>query len=249
MARGRVLLISGTALVAVAGLAHAQLAPAPTPAPVSPYSTPSPSATPGGGYTVVPGAGTGPAAKPAAPPAVVSPPKPVAPVKPPEPLKRARAPTAILQALDKVTAETLRFEAPVGQPIRYKTLVFTVRACETTAADEIEPDAAAYVVVDSQPKPVPGRALSPSRQVFRGWMYAGSPGLNPLGHPVYDAWLIACKAPAPPPAPVVRRPKSPTVTTPPADGAASPPSATAPAPTAPPAASAPPPSAAPSLPR
>ena len=38
--------------------------------------------------------------------------------------------------LDKVTAETLRFEAPVGKPIRYKTLVFTVKACERSAPDE-----------------------------------------------------------------------------------------------------------------
>jgi hypothetical protein len=34
----------------------------------------------------------------------------------------------------------------------------------------------------------------PSRQVFKGWMFASSPGLHPLEHPVYDAWLIACKA-------------------------------------------------------
>ena len=39
----------------------------------------------------------------------------------------------------------------------------------------------------------------PPRQAFRGWMYAASPGLNPLEHPVYDAWLITCRAAAPPP--------------------------------------------------
>jgi hypothetical protein len=129
-------------------------------------------------------------------------PKPAAPVKPPEPTKRARYSVAILQALDKVTTETMRFEVPVGQPIRYKTLIFTVRACETAASDEIAPETAAYVVVDTQPKAQAGRAAPPGRQIYKGWMYASSPGLNPLQHPVYDAWLIACKQsiPVAPPA-------------------------------------------------
>ncbi len=129
-----------------------------------------------------------PTAKPAAAPP---------PEKPAEPIKRARSSVAILQALDKVTTETMRFEAPVGQPIRYKTLVFTVRACETTAPDEDAPDSVAYVTVDTQPKALPGRVAPPGRRIYKGWMYANSPGLNPLEHPVYDAWLIACKTSAP----------------------------------------------------
>lgn len=130
---------------------------------------------------------TPPAAKPAA----------AAPDKPAEPIKRPRYSVAIIQALDKVTTETMRFEAPVGQPIRYKTLVFTVRACETTTPDEDAPDQVAYLTVDTQPKALPGRVAPPGRQIYKGWMYANSPGLNPLQHPVYDAWLIACKTSAP----------------------------------------------------
>jgi hypothetical protein len=158
-----------------------------------------------------------------APPANVVAPKPVAvppisekevapapaeaePAKAPEqPQRRPRYDIAVLQALDKVTAETLRFEAKVGQPVRYKTLIFTVRACEHTAPDEPVDDSIAYVEVLSQPKAEPGRPVLPARQAFKGWMYASSPSLNPLEHPVYDAWLISCRAAAPvsaaPPAP------------------------------------------------
>lgn len=121
-------------------------------------------------------------------------PKAEAAAKPEEPIKRVRGAKAIVQALDKVTAETMRFEIPVGQSVRYKSLVFTVRACESAAPDEQQPESAAYLVIDSQPKAQPGRPAPPSRQVFRGWMFASSPGLNPFEHPVYDAWLIACKA-------------------------------------------------------
>jgi hypothetical protein len=104
---------------------------------------------------------------------------------------------AVLQALDKVTAETLRFEAKVGQPVRYKTLIFTVHACEHSAPDEPVEDSVAYLTIDSQPKADPGHPVLPPKQVFKGWMYASSPGLNPLEHPVYDAWVISCRASTP----------------------------------------------------
>ena len=117
------------------------------------------------------------------------PPKPVIPPKP------VRHGAAIIQALDKVTAETLRFEAPVNQPIRYKDLVVTVHVCEEGAPGQR--GAAAHVEIDSQPRPVQGRAPAPSRQLFKGWMFANAPGLHPFEHPVYDAWLIACKADSP----------------------------------------------------
>jgi hypothetical protein len=118
--------------------------------------------------------------------------------KPLEPLKRPRYAVAVLQALDKVTAETMRFEAPVNQPVRYKTLIFTVHACETTAADESGSDAIAHLEIDNQPKGPDGAPPPPARQVFRGWMFASSPGLNLFQHPIYDAWLIACKTASPP---------------------------------------------------
>ncbi len=124
--------------------------------------------------------------------------KPTAPKPPPVPLKRPRFGVAIIQALDKVTAETERFEVPLNTPIRYKTLIFTVQACETTASDENTIDAIAHVEVISQPKAPDGGVAPPARQVFKGWMFANSPGVALLQHPIYDAWLIACKTALPP---------------------------------------------------
>jgi hypothetical protein len=124
--------------------------------------------------------------------------RPVGPKPPPAPLKRPRFGVAIIQALDKVTAETERFEVPLNTPIRYKTLIFTVQACETTASDENTIDAIAHVEVISQPKAPDGGTAPPARQVFKGWMFANSPGVALLQHPIYDAWLIACKTALPP---------------------------------------------------
>ncbi|CAN5297915.1 hypothetical protein BH10PSE4_BH10PSE4_48770 [soil metagenome] len=174
-------------------------APAPivVPAAARPVPTPqtAPQASPPIGTSVATPVAPAPAPAKAAPP--VDKPAATVPEKPAEPVKRARSSVAIIQALDKVTTETMKFEAPVGQPVRYKTLVFTVRACETTAPDEDAPDSVAYLTVDTQPKALPGRVAPPGRQIYKGWMYANAPGLNPLQHPVYDAWLIACKTSAP----------------------------------------------------
>lgn len=164
-------------------------------APAAPAARPAPTAgelRPAQPVQVAPAA-TNPNPPASPPPGAVTQTKPTPATKPAEPAKRARYSVAILQALDKVTTETMRFEVPIGQPIRYKTLIFTVRACETAAADEIAPESTAYVVVDTQPKAQAGRAAPPGRQIYKGWMYASSPGLSPLQHPVYDAWLIACK--------------------------------------------------------
>lgn len=172
---------------------QASPAPRPAPAPTPPGEAQPTQVTPAVANPV----------PPASPkPGAAATPKPTPPAKPVEPAKRQRYSVAIVQALDKVTTETMRFEVPVGQPIRYKTLIFTVRACETAAADEIAPETSAYVVIDTQPKAQAGRAAPPGRQVYKGWMYASTPGLHPLEHPVYDAWLIACKQslPVAPPA-------------------------------------------------
>ena len=110
-------------------------------------------------------------------------PSPQPPKPPPVPLKRPRYGVAIIQALDKVTAETVRFEVPLNTPVRYKTLIFTVQACETTASDEDTVDAAAHVEVISQPKAPEGGVAPPARQVFKGWMFANSPGVDPAPAP------------------------------------------------------------------
>jgi len=177
--------------LAVAGLSQAQTVAVPGPVPSAP-AAPATMSSPGPAEAAPEVAPVEtPVAKPAATDA------PATTTKAPEvPTKRARYDVAVIQALDKVTAESVRFEAAVGKPVRYKTLIFTVKACERSASEEAMEDSMVYMIVDSQPRAAPGKPTPPARQSFRGWMYASSPGLNPLQHPVYDAWLITCRAAA-----------------------------------------------------
>lgn len=189
------------AAVLVSGIVSAQPVP---PAPVAPgapvvptagvpapeEAPPATVAAPTGGPTAAPVA-----AQDVAP--AVAPKERVA-EKPVETIvRRGRYDIAVLQALDKVTAETLRFEAEVGRPVRWKGLVFTVSACERSAPNEPIEDAIVYLTIDAQPRPQPGRLSPPPRGAFKGWMFASSPGLNPLQHASYDAWAISCRTNAP----------------------------------------------------
>ncbi len=176
------------------------------PPPLYPSAPPAPPPPPPYAPPAAPPSSPSPAQAP--PPTVLLPPEPTEsaqgaapsdaePVKPAPAAPRARRSAAIIQALDKITAETLRFEAQIEQPVRYKDLVITVHACQD-GGTQGQRGAAANLQIESQPRPVAGRQTPPTRELFHGWMFASAPGVHPFEHPVYDAWLIACKADSPP---------------------------------------------------
>jgi hypothetical protein len=96
-------------------------------------------------------------------------------------------PVALLEGLDKITARVSKFEAPVGAPVRFGTLSIRVRDCEKNPPEEA-PESAAFVVIDET------RPGEEKRRLFSGWMFASSPALSALEHPVYDVTLLDCKA-------------------------------------------------------
>ncbi|MNQ90488.1 hypothetical protein D3C85_1058310 [compost metagenome] len=166
-------------------------APAP-PAPGSPSTVPT--AAPGAPVVIVtPEAEIAAVQEEAPPEATAEAPKvEAAPVATPG--RRQRRPVAVIHAIDKVTAESMLFEVEVGgRPVRFnKTLIFSVRACEVSAPDELTEDAIAYLEVGVQPRGV--AVPTEARQIFKGWMFASSPAISGLQHPIYDAWVVGCKA-------------------------------------------------------
>ena len=94
-------------------------------------------------------------------------------------------PIAILQGLDKVTARISTFEAPVDSPVEFGGLEIVVRACHKTPPTEA-PEAIAFLeVAEIEPD-------RPRQQLYSGWMYASSPAVAALEHPVYDVWVKDC---------------------------------------------------------
>lgn len=95
-------------------------------------------------------------------------------------------PVALLQGLDKITARVSKFEAPVGTPVRFGTLSIRVRDCEKNPPEET-PESAAFLEIDEL-RPGEDRV-----RVFSGWMFASSPALSALEHPVYDVNVLDCR--------------------------------------------------------
>jgi hypothetical protein len=114
--------------------------------------------------------------------------------------------TVILRALDKITGRSTDFEMQVGTPKVYGSLRIDLQTCFQTPPEE-PPESAAFLKVTTaasrqvQTMAVP-RDLTEEELLateseaaearFSGWMFASSPGLSALEHPVYDIWVIAC---------------------------------------------------------
>ena len=95
-------------------------------------------------------------------------------------------PVAVFSGLDKITGRITRFDAQIDETVTFGALKVTPRVCYTRPPTEA-PRTTAFVETD---------ALTPDdgpKRIFTGWMFAGSPGLNAVEHPIYDVWLIDCK--------------------------------------------------------
>lgn len=93
---------------------------------------------------------------------------------------------AMLHALDKITAEVSELRVPVGEQVRFGRLMIEVLACRVRSPIE-PPESAVFLKVTDR-----GRDLNPT-QVFRGWMFASSPTLSAMEHPIYDIWVKGCE--------------------------------------------------------
>ncbi len=94
-------------------------------------------------------------------------------------------PRVKLQSLDKATARTMTFEAKVGSTLKFGPLYMRVNTCQKSSPID-EPESAAFLQiweVDTNEK---------SSWVFSGWMFASSPALSAMDHPIYDVWVLDC---------------------------------------------------------
>lgn len=94
-------------------------------------------------------------------------------------------PIAVFSGLDKVTGRIISFDVYMGETVQFGALRVTPRTCHTQPPTE-EPNTMVFAEVDEI------TLDSKIRRIFTGWMFAASPGLNAVDHPVYDVWLKNC---------------------------------------------------------
>jgi hypothetical protein len=114
---------------------------------------------------------------------------------------KIKHPVAVFAGLDKITGRTIAFQAAAGETVQFGSLQITERACYTRPATEA-PQTTTFVEVDEVD------AAKKYKRIFAGWMFAASPGLHGIEHPIYDIWLTGCEggaalevSPAPPASP------------------------------------------------
>ena len=91
---------------------------------------------------------------------------------------------AVLGGMDKVTRQFSKLELPVGVTGAFGSLEVTARSCQKTPPHEA-PESASFVQIKDYHE-------GDGETVFSGWMFASSPGVSALEHPVYDVWVIDC---------------------------------------------------------
>ena len=141
--------------------------------------------------------------------------------------------TAVFSGLDKITGRIISFKATMGETVQFGSLQVTARACYTRPAKEA-PLTDTFVEIDEV------STTHELKRIFSGWMFAASPGLHGLEHPIYDIWLTNCEQPGDTvvDAPQTADAEGAAAATAPADPGATPAGAT-PAPAPPPVAEAP----------
>src|ERR1019366_10671355 len=118
---------------------------------------------------------------------------------------------ASFSGLDKITGRIINFDEDIGETVQFGALRVKTDACYTRPATEAA-NTDAFVEVDEI------TLQGEVKRIFSGWMYAASPGLHGVEHPIYDIWLTDCKGPEttvvtaqpeppkpPPPPPVQKR--------------------------------------------
>jgi hypothetical protein len=102
------------------------------------------------------------------------------------PAQKIDNPTAIFSGLDKITGRIITFDVAANETVQFGALQVTPRVCYTRPPTET-PNTDGFVEVDEI------TLQGETKRIFTGWMFAASPGLHGVEHPIYDVWLVDCK--------------------------------------------------------
>ncbi|HEX6840742.1 MAG TPA: DUF2155 domain-containing protein [Stellaceae bacterium] len=102
------------------------------------------------------------------------------------PPQRIANPTAVFSGLDKITGRIISFDVALNETVQFGALQVTPRVCYSRPPTET-PNTDAFVEVDEV------TLQGEIKRIFTGWMFAASPGLHAVEHPIYDVWLTDCK--------------------------------------------------------
>ncbi len=92
----------------------------------------------------------------------------------------------VIRALNKVTSQSMLLKIPPGDSVLFGKLKITALMCRVSSPSS-QLDYAGLLDIQEQ---LP--ANEGVKPLFRGWMYASSPSISSLEHPIYDVSMISC---------------------------------------------------------
>jgi hypothetical protein len=95
-------------------------------------------------------------------------------------------PIAVFNGLDKITGRIISFEVAINETVQFGALQITPRVCYSRPPTDA-PQTDTFAQIDEIDE------LKQTKRIFSGWMFADSPGLHGVEHPIFDIWLTACK--------------------------------------------------------
>jgi hypothetical protein len=93
----------------------------------------------------------------------------------------------VLRVLNKVTAQAAELKAKPGETLQFGQLEITAVQCFQSTPSSL-PDTVALLDISEKQPGVVGKP----KLLFHGWMYASSPSLTALEHPIYDVTMVDC---------------------------------------------------------
>ena len=113
---------------------------------------------------------------------------------------RISTPIAEFTGLDKITGRIISFDVYMDETVQFGSLLVTPRVCYMRTPEE-PPQTSAFVEVQEIVAVGEGQEV---RTIFSRWMFAESPAIGAIEHPVYDVWLTSCKTSSDVPPPTIR---------------------------------------------
>ena len=94
---------------------------------------------------------------------------------------------AVIQALNKITAKTSLLKIKIDDTVELEKLNITPKTCKKTPPQEA-PETIAFLEIDQL-----DNEYIFSKRLFSGWIFASSPALSALEHPIIDIKLLDCE--------------------------------------------------------
>jgi len=102
------------------------------------------------------------------------------------------SPIATVQVLNKTTAKNLMIDLKVGQKINLGAISLKAHKCWQAPLEQKPETKILLEVFENKATELVNSQVEDSR-IFYGWIFASSPSISGVQHPIYDVVAISCK--------------------------------------------------------